>query len=129
FAALRKFLVWRIRSWKSFVAAARDMKRLEDITFSIEKNELRTKEVTSGSFLIPRLRALNVTIYGCRKPPFLDTIYYVYEALAVSSKSLDTLRIKIEYSDRIHQYEGGKLVRKIARDHGPTIRSLLIDDM
>ncbi|PVG04414.1 hypothetical protein CPB86DRAFT_793075 [Serendipita vermifera] len=123
------FWVRNIQSWESFVAAARSMKRLEDITFSVEKCELKLTKVALDPLSLPRLHSLNVTIYGCRKPPLVDTIYYVYETLAVSSKVVENLKIKIWYSDRIHQYEGGKLARLIAHNHGSTIRSLIIDDM
>ncbi|CAG8737422.1 2982_t:CDS:2, partial [Acaulospora colombiana] len=71
--------------------------------------ELKRTGIVPEPPLLPELTSLNVTVYGCRKPPFIDTIYYVYETLAASSKLLETLRIKIWYSERIHEYEGGKM--------------------
>ncbi|PVG04415.1 hypothetical protein CPB86DRAFT_793076 [Serendipita vermifera] len=91
--------------------------------------ELKMTKVALDPLSLPRLRSLNVTVYGSRRPPFIDTIYYVYETLAASSKSLENLKIKVWYSDRIHQYEGGKLARLVAHNHGSTMRSLIIDDM
>jgi hypothetical protein len=35
---LRKLSIRDVSRWESFVAAIKDMKRLEEITFSIEKN-------------------------------------------------------------------------------------------
>jgi hypothetical protein len=70
-----------------------------------------------------------MTVFGSRKPPFIDSIYHVYETLATSSNSLEDLKIKTSYSPQFHQYEGGKMAKLIIRNHGPTIRSIIMDEV
>jgi hypothetical protein len=86
-------------------------------------------DITLGPVPLPRLRSLSVTVFGFQKPPFIDSIYHVYETLATSSSSLENLKIKIWYSQQFHQYEGGRLAKLVVRNHGLTIRSIIIDEM
>jgi hypothetical protein len=86
-------------------------------------------EITIEPVELPKLRSLKMSIFGFRKSPFIDSIHHVYETLATSSSSLENLKIKIWYSQQFHQYEGGKLAKLVVRNHGPAIRSIIIDDM
>jgi hypothetical protein len=86
-------------------------------------------EVTFDPVELSKLRSLQMTVFGFRKPPFIDSIYHVYETLATSSNLLEDLRIKTYYAPQFHHYEGGKMAKLIIRNHGPTIRSIIMDEM
>jgi hypothetical protein len=86
-------------------------------------------EVIFDPVELPKLRSLQMTVFGFRKPPFIDSIYHIYETLATSSNSLEGLKIKTYYSPQFHQYDGGKMAKLIIRNHGPTIRSIIMDEM
>jgi hypothetical protein len=78
---------------------------------------------------LPRLLALDVTVSGVYDPVPDESIHYLYEILASSSKSLERLQINTRYSDRFQRHECGKLIDRIVRNHGPTIRSVLLDEI
>jgi hypothetical protein len=78
---------------------------------------------------LPKLRNLDMAITGDSQQTPIEFIYRIYGVLASSSRLLETIRIRAWCRRILFPYEGGKLAKLIVQDHGPTIRSIILDEM
>ncbi|PVG04412.1 hypothetical protein CPB86DRAFT_216244 [Serendipita vermifera] len=59
----------------------------------------------------------------------IRSVCHAYETLATSSRSLEVLHISTQPRDHLRLYEGGNFAKIIVRNHGLTIRSVLLDEI
>ncbi|PVG04411.1 hypothetical protein CPB86DRAFT_778688 [Serendipita vermifera] len=129
FQNLKKLQAGSIRFWKTFMETIGGLRRLEELSFSVEQRVLETNSLLPHNIFLPRLLSLEMAIFGYDSPVPINSIYHAYEILASPSRLLETLRVKTWYGGRLHQHQGERFAKWIAQNHGPTIRSIILDDM